>query len=103
MNPSNHPDFGRWYPRCAALGLRVVNAGPGFDSLELEAAFGAARYAALMKTVKEMFSCGHRLHPPDYSRADLVDAEGKRLDLSKYEVPCVYAKDVEAFLAGEAK
>jgi hypothetical protein len=36
--------------------LKVIHAGPGFDSLELEKALGKERFAALMKEVTQVFS-----------------------------------------------
>jgi len=80
-----HPNFAAMYPLSAKLGIEVVDAGPGFDELELENALGEKRFAALAKTVKSVFSCNHAKYPAGHQ-------------LAGYEVHCFYAKDVEAFL-----
>lgn len=78
------------YPLCAALGLPIVHAGPGYDVLDLEAKLGPGRFAALMKTVKEVFCANHRAYPQDH-------------ELAGCEVHCVYARDLETFLSEEAR
>ena len=82
------------FPRAHALGLRIIDAGPGFDELEVEAKLGPERFAALMKGVKEVFCCGHASYPE--TKADSHRIAG-------YEVHCIYARDLEAFLTQEGK
>jgi hypothetical protein len=56
IHPDTHPNFAAMHPFSSALGLKVIHAGPGFDSLELEKALGKERFAALMKEVTQVFS-----------------------------------------------
>jgi hypothetical protein len=37
IHPDTHPNFAAMYPKSSNLGLKVIDAGPGFDSLDLEA------------------------------------------------------------------
>lgn len=79
------PTFREMYPMCSQLNLRVVDAGPGFDELELLASLGQARMDALKAFAKSVFSCNHAKYPEGH-------------DLAGYEVHCFYASDVEEFL-----
>ena len=38
IHPETHPRFAEFYPRSADLGLKPIDAGPGFDEIELEKA-----------------------------------------------------------------
>ena len=84
--------FAAQYPLAAALEIPVIDAGPGFDELSLEAKLGPTRFAKLMHGVKEVFCCNHACYPetvPDSHR------------IQGYEVHCCYAEAVEAFLQAE--
>jgi hypothetical protein len=83
-------NFALMYPLAAALGLPVIDAGPGFDMLDLAAALGLERLAQLIDSLDRYFVANHRKYPDDHEFA------GK-------EVHCVYAEDLEAFLAKEGK
>lgn len=85
IHPNTHPNLAMWFPLSADLGLEPVDAGPGFDTLELEKALGEERYSALMNKVKQVFCCAHALYPEDHA-------------LAGREVHCVYAADLEDFL-----
>lgn len=86
--------FPMMYPHCAALGLRVIDAGPGFDELEVEKALGPERFAALMKTVKQVFCANHAKYSETVPNSHRIQG---------YEVHCIYAEDLENFLAKEGK
>lgn len=87
-HPSNHPNFAAQYPLSAALGLKVVDAGPGFDSLELEDVLSPDRFAMLMNSVQQVFCCNHAKYPKGHEHAG-------------YEVHGVYAADLEKYLESE--
>lgn len=89
-HPETHPHFVTRYPKSCALGLKPVDAGPGFDMLELEKALGKDHYAALVTFLsdKSVFCCKHASYPKEHA-------------LAGYEVHCCYAYDLEKFL--EAK
>lgn len=74
--------FQAMYPLSAALGLKVIDPGPGFDQNDLKAKIGTTRYNNLITQAKRVFVCNHAK------------------DASGYETPCVYAEDLEAFLKG---
>jgi hypothetical protein len=98
-----HPNFGLYYPRCAALGLEPVCTGttehPGADEDDVKGKLGATRFAALMKVVTHVFSCGHRHYPKGYTRPDIMSPEtGKPADLGGYEAHAIYFDDIEKFL-----
>jgi hypothetical protein len=79
------------YPHAAALGLPIVDDGPGFDVLELEAKLGVDRFQKLMAGVEHVFCSSRAGHyPKDHA-------------LTGYEVHCVYARDLEDFLSKEGK
>lgn len=82
----NSPNARYMYPKSAALGLSFVcpspgNEYPGFDEDEVKAKLGDSRFANLMKTVKSVFSCGHRIK-------------------NGAEAHAIYAYDLESFLNG---
>lgn len=98
-----HPHFKAMYPLSTALGLEPVETGPkqrignelhstqshpGFDADEVEKAIGAERFKKLMTGIKEVFCCNHRHYP-----------EGHPTMPAGYEVHCIYAWDLENFLA----
>lgn len=90
------PQAKSMYPRCATLNLQFVQAPgasanelPGFDDEMVLKALGQTRYNNLMATVKNVFVCAHR----SYGKAPTT---GKPTGT---EVHCIYAKDLEAFLA----
>ena len=76
--------FGAQYPLLMALQIPVIDAGPGFDALDLEAKLGPTRFASLMSGVKQVFCCAHRTYPAGH-------------ELAGSELHCV-----EAFLEQEA-
>lgn len=74
--------FKAQFPKSVKLGLGpVVGGAPGFDQDDVRKMLGQARFNKLMAKVKSVFSCGHR-----------VDDTG-------VEIHCLYAQDVESFLA----
>lgn len=100
LNPREpHPNFLSQFPKSArpvakgGLALQPVVTGDsqhsGFDENEVKAALGAARFNNLMALIAAgkngysgaVFSCGHA-----------KDAKG-------VEVHCIYASDLELFLA----
>lgn len=90
------PQAKAMYPRCAALNIQFVQAPgstgselPGFDDEVVLTAIGQVRYGNLMAKVKNVFVCAHR----SYGRTPTT---GKP---SGTEVHCIYAKDLESFLA----
>lgn len=92
------------YPLSSALGLRVIDAGPGFDELELEAALGLERFQKLMAGVKEVFCCGHAHYGKDFPEVNPnTPSEPATHRLRNYEVHCIYARDLEKFLSQEGK
>lgn len=62
-----------------------------YDSEELRAVLGPERFGKLMGEVKDVLSCGHRLHPADHPDPNFAEAE----------VHCVWARDLERFLQAE--
>lgn len=93
LHSDTNPRFVMYYPLSANLGLKVVDAGPGFDSIELREHLGESRMNALMDRVvsnSSLFVCGHAAYPDDHEHA------GR-------EIHCVYAADLEAFLQSEAR
>jgi hypothetical protein len=94
--------FAMYYPHSAALGLFPVKTGaaehPGADEDEVKAKLGDVRFAALMKGVTHVFSCGHRLYPKGHTRSDILDGQGKPVDLGGYEAHGIYFSDIEKFL-----
>ena len=108
MDP--HPNFKAMYARAAALGLKPVQTASdvqhaGFDIDEVQKALGAARFAKLIEGKSytsgvpvgrapgaiQVFSCGHRSWPGDHAEPHKQNAE----------VHCIYAQDLEQFLAEE--
>lgn len=103
-----HPNFKATYQRADALGLIPVSTFPGvehagFDIDEVEKALGPERFQAFMAGTDyssgvgqrpgpiQVFSCGHRNWPTDHT---VPSRRG-------CEVHCVYAADLEQFLASE--
>jgi hypothetical protein len=83
-------NFGIMYPLSAALEIPVIDAGPGFDVLDLEARLGPERFGKLIASIDRIFVANHRKYPDGH-------------ELAGHEVHCCYGKDVEAFLAKEGK
>jgi len=52
--------FAMMYPLSAALKIPVIDAGPGFDVLDLEARLGPERFKQLMGSLKQVFCANHR-------------------------------------------
>jgi hypothetical protein len=97
-------NFPLMYPHAAALGLRVIDAGPGFDELEVEAKLGQERFQKLMDGVKEVFCCGHAHYGKEFPEVNPnSQAEAASHRLRGYERHCIYARDLEAFLSQEGK
>lgn len=94
-------NFPLMYPHCAALKLRVIDAGPGFDELDVEQALGLKRFAALMKSVSRVFVCNHAKYSATFPQPTGEALKSHRV--RGYEVHCVYAEDLEKFLAAEGK
>jgi hypothetical protein len=91
-----HPNFAAMYPLSTHLGLVPVSTAKdvehaGFDIDEVEKALRPERFRKFSATLKQVFSCGHRSWPADHPE------ESKR----NCEVHCVYAEDLEDFLAAE--
>jgi hypothetical protein len=84
------PTFAVMHPLSAALELPVIDAGPGFDVLDLEARLGPTRFNKLMAGLKQVFVANHRTYPDGH-------------ELAGYETHCVYVEDVEAFLTREGQ
>jgi len=108
-----HPGFAGRYPLSVALNLLPVSTFPGvehegFDIDEVSAALGATRFQKFLSAKiynagvpagraageLQVFSCGHRKWPhqglpPQHPEAYKQNAE----------VHCVYAQDLEQFLA----
>ena len=78
-----HPNFKAKYPRSVAAGLAPVIVGvnepAGFDDDAVLQSLGQTRYNNFVATVKNVFSCGHRIK-------------------NGVEVHCFYASDLETFL-----
>lgn len=92
------------HPHAHALGLRVIDAGPGYDELEVEAALGPVRFASLMQGVKQVFVCGHASYPAECFKGDVNKPENAPTHrIAGYEIHCIYARDLEAFLSQEGK
>ncbi len=84
-------NFALTYPHCAALEIiPVIHAGPGFDVLDLEEKLGKDRFQKLEAKLTRVFVANHRHYPEGHA-------------LAGYEVHCVYAEDLEKFLAQEGK
>lgn len=91
-----------FYPRAMALGLKVQDAGPGFDELEVEAKLGPDRFKKLMQGVEEVFVCNHAHYgKTDSGVAEPTGDDCKTHRLVGYEVHCVYLRDLEKFLTAE--
>lgn len=88
MTPVAGGTFAAQYPLSMALNIRVIDAGPGFDVLDLEARLGTERFKQLMSSLKQVFCTNHRKYPDDHP-------------LAGYEVHCVYLSEVEKFLHEE--
>jgi len=80
--------FPLMYPLSAALKIPVIDAGPGFDTLDLRAKLGPTRFNNLMAGLEQVFVANHRKYPDSH-------------ELAGYEVHCVYVSDVEKFLQEE--
>lgn len=100
-------NFSLMYPRCAALGLIVIHDGPGYDELDVEKKLGPTRFANLMAKIERVFCCNHAKYPGGAGFFQPTkDANGNPLPspthrVTGYEVHCIYAEDLEAFLAME--
>lgn len=99
--PPDKDRFEQMHPRCARLGIPVVDHGPGFDCLDLQGVLGADRYQKLLKSAKALFCCGHRNYPEHHTDPSFATEDGGPLKLEGTEVHCVYAADLEAFLQSE--
>lgn len=82
------------FPLAMALGLPVIDAGPGFDELEVEEKLGSDRFTALTKGLTRVFCSNHAKY------ADTVPGSHR---IAGYERHCIYAEDLERFLAQEGK
>ncbi|HEV7674393.1 MAG TPA: hypothetical protein VGQ12_07675 [Candidatus Angelobacter sp.] len=91
---AHHPYLESRFPRSLALGLEFV-ASKGsdafhlaFDSEEVRAKLGEAKFNQLMGGLKEVMCCNHRSHPADHPDERLAGTE----------VHCIWADDLEKFL-----
>jgi hypothetical protein len=96
-----HPNFAAMYPLSTHLGLVPVSTGKevehaGFDIDEVEKALRPERFQKFAATLKRVFSCGHRNWPADHRPDEHPEAYKNNC-----EVHCVYAEDLEDFLASE--
>jgi hypothetical protein len=88
--------FGRLYPRCAALPILPVPTSDGkgfqdgYDSDDLLGVLGQTRYNKLIASLPTVFCCAHRLWPANHATPSKRNAE----------VHCIYSADLEKFLAG---
>ena len=85
------PAYSQLFPRCADMKLVPVSTADGvehigFDGDAVKSALGAAKYADFMAKLVSgppysghVFSCGHRK------------------DVKGYEIPCIYANDLETY------
>lgn len=87
--------FARQFPRCAALPIVPVspdgkNFADGYDADDVQGLLGTTRYNKLIaQYVKHVFCCAHRLWPKNHAEIQKRGAE----------VHCIYAADLEKFLA----
>ena len=95
--------FDAEFPRSAALGLKPVANGAyeGFDLDDVAIALQAERFSRLESFLsnRSVFVCGHRTVPHE---VQYIGNDGQKFTKTiQVEAHCVYARDLDEFLAQE--